>query len=308
MPERGVRKRSRTGPALLFFLFAVVAFALIAVLMSLLSDSDEEGSVFSDLLVSGNKIGVISIDGTITSSDTVLKQLRKFSKKSSVKALLLRINSPGGAVAPAQEIYTEIGKIKKKKPVVVSMETIGTSAAYYIASNASSVVCSRGTITGSIGVIMILTEVHKIIEKLGVNVQVVKAGKYKDIGSPMKPLTDQEKEILESFAKEIHEQFINDVEAARRGKIDMEKLRSIADGSFFSGEKAKEYGLVDTLGNFYDAVKIASELGGIKGEPELLYPKKKWEGWLEFLLESAAQAVAKAADGSRLIQSAPSVR
>lgn len=308
MSERGARKRSRTGPALLFFLFAIIAFGLIAVLLSLVSEDDETGSIFGDLLVSGNKVGVISVEGTITSSDTVLKQLRKFQKKSSVKAILLRVNSPGGAVAPAQEIYREIGRIKKKKPVVVSIETVGASAAYYIASNASRIVCSRGTITGSIGVIMVLTEVHKIIEKLGVNVQVVKAGKYKDIGSPMKPLTDKEKEILESFAKEIHEQFIDDVEAARKGKIDLERLRSVADGSFFSGEKAKEYGLIDTIGNFYDAVKIAAELGGIKGEPELLYPKKKWEGWLDLLLESITQAVTKAADGSRLIQLAPSVR
>jgi len=235
--------------------------------------------------------------------------LRKFRKKKEIKAIVLRINSPGGTVAPAQEIYREIQKIKKAKPIVASMETVGASAAYYIASSSDTVVCSAGTITGSIGVIMMLTEIHKVIEKIGVDVNVIKAGKYKDIGSSVRALTEPERRILEDFAKEIHEQFIRDVALGRKGKIGEEKLREIADGRFFTGEKAKEMGLVDTLGNLYDAIKIAAQLGGVKGEPEIVYPDKKWKGYLDLLTESAAGAVVnKVVEQSRIFDFAPVVR
>lgn len=301
-------KRSRTGVALLFLLSLVVGFGVLFFVFSALSDSDEEGSGLADFFGYGTKIGVIEVEGTISTSDTILKQLKRFGKRSSIKAILLRINSPGGAVAPAQEIYRQIGKVRKKKPVVASIETVGTSAAYYIASNADQVVCSRGTITGSIGVIMVLAEIHKVIEKIGVNVNVIKAGKYKDIGSGVRPLTEEERKLLESFAQEVHEQFINDVATARKGKIEQEKLRTIADGSFFSGERAHKLGLVDTLGNFYDAVKIAGKLGGIEGDPELVYPKKRWGSYLDIVLESVTGVVSRATDASRLIQNLPVVR
>lgn len=292
----------------MFLLFLVALFVGVAAIFSIFSDKQEEGSGWSELFIPADKVAVIEVEGTITNSDKILKQLRKFHRKSSVKAIVLRINSPGGAVAPAQEIYREIGKVKKKKPVVASIETVGASAAYYIASATDRIVCSRGTITGSIGVIMVLAEIEKIIDKLGVKVNVIKAGKFKDIGSGVRPLTNEERDLLESFAAEIHEQFIKDVEAGRHGKIDMDKLRSIADGSFFTGEKAKELGLVDTMGNFYDAVKIAGDLGGIEGEPKIIYPKKKWDGYLDFFFDSLAQAFEKALERTRVMDSTPAVR
>ena len=301
-------KKTRTGKAILLIAFLVVAFIVIAVTASMILETDKEPSAWTDILGYGNNVAVVPIEGTITSSDEILKQLRKFRKKTSVKAIVLRINSPGGTVAPAQEIYREIGKVRKKKPVVSSMETVGASAAYYIASNSDKIVCSAGTITGSIGVIMMLPEIHKVIEKIGINVNVIKAGKFKDIGTGVRPLTAEERNILENFAGSIHEQFISDVAAGRKGKIDKDKLRSIADGQFFSGEKAKEIGLVDTIGNFYDAVKIAAELGGIKTEPELVYPKKKWGGLLDAVLESAMHSLNRIADQTRLMQFAPSVQ
>lgn len=301
-------KKNRTGKAILFIAFLVVAFIVIAIAASMVLETEKETSGWTDLLGYGNNVGVVPIEGTITSSDEILKQLRKFRKKSSVKAIVLRINSPGGTVAPAQEIYREIGKVRKKKPVVSSIETVGASAAYYIASNSDKIVCSAGTITGSIGVIMMLPEIHKVIEKIGVNVNVIKAGKFKDIGTGFRPLTGEERNILETFAENIHEQFIGDVAAGRKDKIDIEKLRSIADGQFFTGEKAKEMGLVDTIGNFYDAVKIAAEMGGVKTEPELVYPKKKWGGLLDVFLESAVDSLNKIADRTRLIQFAPTAQ
>ena len=300
-------KRSRTGKAILFIAFLVVAFIVIVVAASMILETDKGTSAWTDLLEYGNNVGIVPIEGTITDSDEILKQLRRFRKKSSVKAIVIRINSPGGTVAPAQEIYREIEKVRKKKPVVSSMETVGASAAYYIASNSDRIVCSAGTITGSIGVIMMLPDIQKIIEKIGVDVSVIKAGKYKDIGTPVRPLTGEERSILQTFADSVHEQFIKDVAAGRKGKIELEKLRAIADGQFFTGEKAKELGLVDTIGNFYDAVKIAADLGGIKTEPELVYPKKKWGGILDLLLESTAETVTKVVERSRLMQFAPSV-
>ncbi len=300
-------KKSRTGKAILFIAFLVAFFIVIAVVTSIFLEKEKETSALTDLFDYGNNVGIVTIEGTITTSDEILKQLRKFRKRSSVKAIVLRINSPGGTVAPAQEIYREIEKVRKKKPVVTSIETVGASAAYYIASSSDQIICSAGTITGSIGVIMMLPEIHKIIEKIGVNVNVIKAGKFKDIGTGFRPLTEEERNILESFANSIHEQFINDVAAGRKGKIEKEKLRTIADGQFFTGEKAKEIGLVDTIGNFYDAVKIAAELGGIKTEPELVYPKKKWGGLIDVFLESGVDALNRVADRTRLIQLAPSV-
>jgi protease IV len=301
-------KKSRTGLAILFLAFLVVCFVVAVALISTVSEGDKDGSSWAEVLDFGNKIGVINLEGTITSSDETLKQLRKFRKKSSVRAIILRINSPGGTVAPAQEIYREIMKVKKKKPVVVSMETVAASAAYYISSSADDIVCSQGTITGSIGVIMMLPDMHKIIEKIGLGMNVIKAGKYKDIGSAVRPLTDEEKSILETFAAEIHEQFISDVAEGRKGKIEKENLRSIADGRFFTGQKAKELGLVDTIGNFYDAVTVAKKLANVKGEPELVYPKKKWD-YLDMLVESTAGAVNRVTERIRLVQpGVPSIR
>ena len=203
-------------------------------------------------------------------------------------------------MAPAQEIYREIERTKAKKPVVASMETVGASAAYYIASNADRVVCSAGTITGSIGVIMFMAEVHKAINKIGVDVNVIKAGKYKDIGSGVRPMSEEERKLLESFAKQIHEQFIKDVAQGRKGKIDEDKLRSICDGSFFTGERAKELGLVDSLGNFYDAVEVAAKLAGIKGDPKLVYPEKKWGGLVDLLSGSLGRLAQSLSDKVRV--------
>lgn len=299
-------KKSRTGLAILFIAFLVVGFVVLVIVVSTFSE-EKEASTWAGILEGGNKIGVINIEGTISSSDEILKQLKKFRKKSSIKAILLRVNSPGGTVAPAQEIYREIERTKKKKPVVVSMETVAASAAYYISSNADNIVCSRGTITGSIGVIMILPEIHKVIQKIGVDVNIIKAGKYKDLGVGVKPLGEDERNILENFTAEVHEQFISDVAKGREGKIDKEKLKEIADGRFFTGEKAKEMGLVDTIGNFYDAVKVAADLAKITTEPELVYPKKKWDNVLDMLAESSIATINRVAERSRVLQ-APSVQ
>ncbi|MGC8658384.1 MAG: signal peptide peptidase SppA [Desulfomonilaceae bacterium] len=285
-------KKSRLSLSLTFVIALMVIFFALVFSLSRFGDDDSSSGLL-DILDRGDIIGVVPIEGTIATADQTLKNLRKFTKRSSIRAIVLRINSPGGTVAPAQEIYREIEKIRKKKPVVSSIETVGASAAYYIASSTSKIVCSKGSITGSIGVIMMLPDVHKVIEKIGVNVNVIKAGAFKDIGSGIRPLNDKERDILQNFASEVHEQFVSDVIHGRKGKIDEEKLRSIADGQFFTGQKAKELGLVDSIGNFYDAIKIAANLAGIKGEPEIEYPKKKWNSYLDLLMDSASKSALK---------------
>jgi protease IV len=301
-------KKSRTGVALLFVAILVAIFVGVALLFSLSDKDKDTAGGWSELFDFGNKVGVVTIEGTITSADETLKQIRKFRKRNSVRAILIRINSPGGTVAPAQEIYREILKTKKKKPVVISMETVAASAAYYIASSADEIVCSAGTITGSIGVIMMLPDIHQIIEKIGLGVNIIKAGKYKDIGTGVRALTDEERNILEEFAKEVHEQFISDVAEGRKGRLKVDDLHTIADGRFFTGAKAKEMGLVDTMGNFYDAVVIAAKRGNIKGEPELIYPKKKWDNILDMFMESSVAAFHKAIGHISLLQPAPTVQ
>lgn len=308
MAGNGSEKKSRFGATILFLGIAILAFVLIGILLSAVTGSDDGDSFFAGIFGSDNKVAVVPVEGTITTADDLLKQLRSFKKKSSVKAIVLRINSPGGAVAPAQELFREVGRIKKDKPVVASIETVGASAAYYIASNSDRIVCSRGTITGSIGVIMVLAQFNEVIEKLGINVNVIKAGKFKDIGSALRPLTEKERKILEDFANEVHEQFIQDVAEGRKGKIDIEKIREVADGRWFTGSKAHEMGLVDTMGNFYDAVKIAAELGGIEEEPDLIYPEKEWGGYLDLFVESTVEAAERALLKSRSIIIAPSVQ
>lgn len=308
MADDRTRGRSRVKSAILFIVGLIVGFVVLGFLFSALFGGDDEDSALGGLLESANKIAVIPIEGTISGSDEILKQLRKYRKKSSVKAIILRINSPGGAVAPAQEIYREVERTRKEKPVVASMETVAASAAYYISSNADSIVCSKGTITGSIGVIMFLPDVHKVIERLGVNVNIIKAGRFKDIGTGVRPLTEKERDLLKSFAEQVHDQFIVDVAHGRKGKISAEKVREIADGSFFSGETALSLGLVDSIGNFYDAVDVAAKLGEIEGKPDLIYPAKEWPGLLDMLIESFSTAAVDALERSLIGRTAPVMR
>ena len=218
------------------------------------------------------KIGVIPIEGAITQSESVVSQLAEFGKDRSVKAIILRVNSPGGGVAPSQEIYREIQKTREKKKIIASMGNVAASGGYYVASAADKIVASPGTLTGSIGVLMEFVRLQELMEKVGVDVEVLKSGEFKDIGSPHRKLTEQDKALLQTLLSDIQEQF---VEAVARGRnLPPEKVREIADGRILSGSQGLELGLVDQLGNFRDAVDLAKSLAGIKGEAALVYPKK----------------------------------
>ncbi len=228
------------------------------------------------------KIGVVVVAGTIIDATDTIKALDQFRRESDIKAVLLRVESPGGGLAPSQEIFREILRTKKAKPVVCSLGGVAASGGYYVASACSKIMANPGTITGSIGVIATLPNLKGLFDKLGIKMQVVKAGKYKATGQIDRPLSEGERAMLQGVIKEAHEQFIADVAKSRR--LPVEKVRALATGGIFTGRRALKLGLVDRLGNFHDAVLWAAKLGGVRGRPQLVYPPRRGVGWLRELL------------------------
>ena len=237
----------------------------------------------------GEKVAVLPITGLIIDSEDSIEQLKRFAKDDSVKAIVLRLNTPGGGVGPSQEIYEEIRKIRGKKVIVASMGALAASGGYYIACAADKIYANPGTITGSIGVVMKFVNVKELIEKIGVKGFVVKSGDYKDIGSPVREMNPQERALLQSVIDNVHSQFVNAV-AEGRG-LEREEVRAIADGRIFSGEQAKELGLVDMLGNLEDAVAEAGKMAKIEGEPRVVTPPKKKFSILELLTDEAKSII-----------------
>ncbi len=231
-------------------------------------------------------IGVVEVEGVIADSEPILKVIREYKRRDYIKAVIVRINSPGGAVGASQEIFEALCDLDKKKPVVASLETVAASGGYYVAIGARKIVANPGTITGSIGVIMKLPNIGPLLERLGIETQVLKSGAYKDMGSMTKAMTEEEKLLAESVLKDIHNQFMEDV--SRRRSIPMKKMVDLAQGQIFSGKKAKALGLVDVLGNFDVAIREAQGIAGLKGEPRLIYPEKGRLKFLKEILEEGA--------------------
>ena len=235
------------------------------------------------------RIGVVPIEGAIVDSRSILTQLVEFKKDDGIKAIILRIDSPGGGVGASQEIYQEVRKTSGTKPIIVSLGGVAASGGYYIAAAGDEIVANPGTITGSIGVIMEFVQVRELIEKIGVGLEVIKSGEFKDTGSPHRQLTEKERDLLSVLIDDIQEQFVHAV-AEGRG-LSVEEVREIADGRILSGAMAKELGLVDRLGNFLDAVALAKDLTGIKGDVKLVYPEGRKLGVFDLLFQSAARSL-----------------
>lgn len=229
-----------------------------------------------------NKIGVIPINGVIRDADAITEQLIAFRDDKQIKAIILRINSPGGGVGPSQEIYSETRRTTKTKKVVASLGSVAASGGYYVASAADSVVANPGTLTGSIGVLMEFVRFEELLKKIGVEMQVIKSGEFKDIGSPNRKMTKEEREILTRLLQDIRNQFVTAVSQGRN--MPEEKVLELADGRVFSGREAKRLGLVDSLGNFQDAVNVAKRMAHIRGKVKLVYPVKKRRSLLWDLL------------------------
>ncbi|MCX7990473.1 MAG: signal peptide peptidase SppA [Proteobacteria bacterium] len=258
-----------------------IAILVIIVLVVVITLADNYLGGGYGKAVSGDKIGVVEITGVIKSSDEVVKQLSEFGRDKKIKAIIVRIDSPGGAVAPSQEIYREIMKVRKEKPVIASIGTLGASGGYYIASAATKIVASEGSITGSIGVIIQFFNFQQLLGKIGVKGNVIKSGEYKDSGSPIRDMTKEERELIQGVIDDVHNQFVEAIVKGRGLKKD--EVLKIADGRIITGRYAKELKLVDELGNLSDSVELAKRIAKIEGEPKLIYPKKKKIGFLEIL-------------------------
>jgi protease-4 len=216
----------------------------------------------------GDKVALIRIEGPILDSKDTIDEIKDYVKDPSIKAIVLRVDSPGGAVAPSQEIYEEVRKAIAKKMVVVSMGSIAASGGYYIASPATRIIANPGTLTGSIGVIMEIPNLEGLMNKIGVKTEVIKSGRHKDIASVFRGINKEEREILQNVLDNVHEQFILAVSEGR--KMLRDDVQRIADGRIFTGEQALKVGLIDELGNLEDAIKAAAKLSGIKGEPSVV--------------------------------------
>ena len=237
---------------------------------------------------SGGKIGVVEIEGAITDMKEAMEDVVKFKEDDSIKGVILRINSPGGEVGPTQEIYSEIKKLKKSKKVYVSMGSVCASGGYYLAVTGEKVYASPSTITGSIGVIMEQAVVEDLMKKIGIESNTIKSGPLKDTGSPFRKMREDEKKYLQSLIDSIYEQFVNDVAEGRKMPVD--QVKQLADGRIYTGLQAKDTGLIDNIGTFYDVVDEMQKDLGIKGKPSLVYGKRPFS-FLRWLLSSAIQDV-----------------
>jgi len=236
----------------------------------------------------GDRIGVVEIEGMITQSGDAMADIVKFREDDSIRGVILRINSPGGSVGPTQEIYREVRKLRDKKKVFVSMGGICASGGYYIASAGEKIYAGPSTITGSIGVIMEQTVVEELLKKIGVQPNILKAGEYKDVGSPFRKMTDEERAYLNRILTGIHDQFIADV-AAGRGMA-VETVKKLSDGRIYTGAQAKEVKLVDAMGTFYDCRDDLKKALNIKGKPVLVYGKKPFS-FVKWLFSSLANEI-----------------
>lgn len=285
---------SRRHPYLFFFLIMTglltVSCVSFAFIIGLLNDDR--------LQFNGEKVGVIEISGTILDSRVFIEQLKKFREQDAIKAIVLRINSPGGAVAPSQEIYKEVMRTREIKRVIASMGSVAASGGYYVAAGADGIIANPGTITGSIGVIMGYTNVEELLNKLGLLPVVIKSGRYKDVGSPARKMTKEEQALLQEVVAKIHQQFVHAIADGRN--LEVPQVELIADGRILTGEQAKEVGLVDRMGNLEDALKWAAELGGIKGKVETVYAHDEEDSLLQFVFGSSLQKITEL-----LVQSNP---
>lgn len=236
----------------------------------------------------GDKIAIVEIKGVITQSSGIIEEINQYQEDEGVKAIILRIDSPGGGVGPSQEIHREILKIKSKKKVVTSMGSVAASGGYYIACASDLIIANPGTITGSIGVLMEFTNIEELFKKIGIKGVVLKSGEHKDIGSPLREMTPEEKKILQEVIDNVHQQFVQAVAKGR--KMDQAKVMQIADGRILTGEQAKQIGLVDQIGNLQDAIDITAKMVGIEGKPHILYPKRRFSLW-ELLVRETTSAI-----------------
>jgi len=249
------------------------------------------------------KVAVIPIEGEILDAREAVDALHRYADNSTVKAIVMRINSPGGAIAPSQEIYEEIRKTRERsgKPIVASLDSVAASGGFYIAVACDEIIANPGSITGSIGVILQWMDLKELLVWAKLKPETITSGALKAAGSPYQELSEAERAYFQRIVLQLHGQFVKAVAEGRKGKISQDEVARIADGRVFTGEEALTLKLVDRLGNLDDAVGAAGRMGGIKGTPAMLYPKKRGVGLLDILTdESGAETMLERVISRRL--------
>lgn len=283
-----MKEGCRTTLLILLLVCFIVGMGIVAIILFM-----ARGRTEMFVLPSRDSVAIIEVEGPIFDSEEPIKQLKRYVENDSVKALVIRLNSPGGAVAPSQEMFEELKKARGEgKTVVVSMSSVAASGAYYIACAADEIYANPGTITGSIGVIAEFPNVQGLMDKIGIQFETIKTGKFKDTGSWHRPMDPEEEQLLQEMLMDVYEQFVEAVAEGRNMPID--EVRKYADGRIFSGRQALEYGFVDALGTQSDAVKRAATLAGIKGEPRIIKKEERafpFGGFAEEMLRQFLPAV-----------------
>ena len=262
----------------------VVVLFLILIGVSLWGLSRQSGFTFMSV---GDKVAIVEINGVIESSEDIIRQLRKYGDDNSVPVIVLRINSPGGAVAPSQEIYSQVLKVREEGTyIVVSISSLAASGGYYIACAGDSIVANPGSLTGSIGVIFSFMTFEELMNKVGVQLEVVKSGELKDVGNYSREMTQREREMLQAAIDDTYNQFVMVVSENRN--IDIDQVEEIADGSIFTGNQALELGLVDKLGGLEEAIALAGEMAGLGSDPYTIKEIPRKRRFIDYLVEKLA--------------------
>jgi protease IV len=264
--SRPVRRRTVLAAALLIYLGVAALF--VAALSIVLAPEGGGGSLF------GARIALVELDGPIIDVDDLLRELKGHRDNPMIKAVVIRINSPGGVVAPTQELHAALARLREAgKPVVASLGSVAASGGYYVAVAADKIYANPGTLTGSIGVIMRLPNLEGLLKRVGVDFVVVKAGQLKDIGNFARAMTPEERRVLQVMLEDVHAQFIDAVASGR--KLDRARVLAFADGRIVSGHQAKALNMIDQLGGLEEALDGAAVLAGIPKPPRVVGPRRK---------------------------------
>ncbi len=248
----------------------------------------------------GEKIGLIEVLGPIYDARQTVQNIDKFRKRDDLKALVIRFDSPGGAVAASEELYRAVSRAAETKPVVASYGNVSASGAYYASLGADSIFANAGSTTGSIGVLLEYLTFGELLDNIGVEPEIVKTGRFKDAGNPSRELTDEERAYFQAYIEDAFASFVDTV-ALERG-LPRDEVMEVADGRVFTGTRALELGLIDGIGDLYHAVHVAAGMAGIEGEPTLVKPPKKRQAWLDYVLDSISENVLNKMEGRRTFQ------
>lgn len=284
-------RKSRTG----MFVFGalsgcVLGIGILVVIGMMIAAA---GTNTTDFSLGDDKVAVIPIEGTIMESRDIMEAIERNAENDHIRAIVIRINSPGGSVSPSQEIYSAIRRARKDsgKPIVASLDSVAASGGYYIAAACDRIVANPGSITGSIGVIMQWFDMKDLVQWAKLKPETITSGALKDAGSPFRQLTEAERQYFQQIVSQLHSQFVRDVAEGRKGKMTPAEVANVADGRVFTGEEAVRLKLVDELGTIDDAVRTAGKLAGIEGEPTRVWPRRRDDRLLDLLAGGDADAL-----------------